>query len=290
MKVHGLTKRYGRVVALDHLTLAVPEGAIFGLLGPNASGKSTLFRLLMGFIFPDSGTIDREGIGRDWMGYVPERPQFSPRLTFREYLVMIATLCGKTGMELRHHVDACLRQVELDKFADRRIGTGSKGMLQRLAVAQALVNEPRLLLLDEPTGGLDPASQKELRDLIRTLPSEGKTVLLSTHQLAEAGELCTHVAILDRGRLVRAGGVNEVLRLRPRVTILVNQILEPVAAPIEGLHPDVHIQGQCILLEGEAIELKAEVLRLLLEAHVDIIRLEQERTTLEELYLEAVHP
>src|SRR5512146_2439176 len=222
--ISRLTKRYGATTALDDLTLAVPEGTVFGLLGPNASGKSTLIKLLLGFIFPDQGDIDLGSISPASIGYVPERPRFPPGCRIEEYLTTAGRLCGETGEGLRKDVHRCLCTVGLDHVAQWRIGASSKGMLQRLALAQALLGNPPVLILDEPMGGLDPAGQKAVRELVKALPVAGKTVLFSTHRLSEVAEVCSHLAILNRGRLVRAGALIEVLPLRPQVTIFVGQL------------------------------------------------------------------
>ncbi len=283
-----VTKRYGATLALDRLTLSVPQGAVFGLLGPNGAGKSTLIKLLMGFCFPDRGHIDLGGISPAQVGYVAERPVFSPRSSVRGYLTTIGKLGGLRGGALRQAVDRNLRQVGMSDAARFPIAACSKGMLQRVALAQALLGEPPLVLLDEPLGGLDPAWQKTTRDLIKHLPREGKTVLVSTHQLSDVAEVCTHVGILRKGRLVRVGSMEEVLPLRDQVNIKVDHLAESDCVRLTGLHPDIHVNDKSIVLSGQAVALKREVQRMLLDANVDIQHLSQERATLEEIYLEAM--
>jgi ABC-2 type transport system ATP-binding protein len=289
IQVTNLTKRYGSTLALDGLTLTVPSGAVFGLLGPNGSGKSTFMKLLMRFIFPDEGEMDRGSLATHQIGYLPERIFFPMGSRIAEYLLAIGELGGLGGGALRERVDTVLRHVGLNDVSQLRIRACSKGMLQRLGLAQALLDDPPFLLLDEPMGGLDPAWQRHLRDLIRLLHGEGKTILLSTHRLSEVAELCTHVAILRQGRLVRSGALAEVLPARPQLTIAVSALPSPLHDALRTLHPSIVVQDGLVTLRDDAIQRKPEVLRLLLDSRVDIRHLEQQRTTLEEVYLEALH-
>ncbi len=289
IQVANVTKHYGATLALDRLTLSVPEGALFGLVGPNAAGKSTLIRLLMGFIFPDQGKIDRGELVPAKIGYVPERPSFPLRCPANEYLQTAGQLGGLHGKVLRQAVNSRLNQVGLGEAAGRRIGSFSKGMLQRLALANALLCDPPFLLLDEPMDGLDPAGQKHMRDLIRTLPAEGKTVLFSTHRLSEVAEICTHVGVLNRGKLARAGALDQVLALRPRIVLRVDHLSEQLGGRLAALHPAITVQDSTITLNGDAMGCKREVLALLMSEGADLQHLAQERTTLEQVYLEAMN-
>ncbi len=288
LAVTGLIKRYGPTTALDHLTLSIPGGTVFGLLGPNASGKSTLLKLLMGFIFPDQGQIDLGGLAPAAIGYVPERPHLPPGSRIGEYLHTAGRLAGLGGAQLQQEVARCLQTVGLEHVAGWRIRACSKGMLQRLALAQALLADPPVLVLDEPMGGLDPAGQKAIRELIKSLPAAGKTVLFSTHRLSEVTEVCSHLAILNRGRLIRTGPLAEVLPLRPQVTICVDHLPAEMGRLVAALDSDISITGNSILLEGEAVRRKAEVVRHLLDAGMDIASLNQQRATVEDVYLEAI--
>ncbi len=288
VSVSEITKRYGATVALDDLTFTVPEGAVFGLLGPNASGKSTLIKLMMGYIFPDRGRIDLGALKRRDIGYVPERPHFPSRSPLRAYMRVAGRLGGLSGAALARAVDERLTQVGLAPAARAPISACSKGMLQRLALAQALLNDPPFLLLDEPMGGLDPAWQKEVRELVKTLAKEGRTVVFSTHRLSEVADVCTHVGILNHGKLVRAGGLDEALPLRNRVTITVDSLTQDTRARIAGLNASIAIDGNQIVLSGDAVECKRDVVQVLLQAGADIRHLAHERATLEEIYLEAM--
>ncbi len=206
-----------RLRAVDDVSLTVREGEVFGLLGPNGSGKSTTLKVLLGLLPPTRGSCHLFGrscdeVGaRSEVGYLPEAPNFHRLLAGRELVAYYGGLCGLRGARLRERTDEVLGLVGLAAAADRRVGTYSKGMLQRVGLAQALVHDPRLLILDEPTAGLDPLGTAEFARLILKLKERGKTVLLCSHLLAQVEGLCDRVAILDRGRVVAEGTVEELV-------------------------------------------------------------------------------
>jgi ABC-2 type transport system ATP-binding protein len=282
-----LTKKYGDTLALDRLSLEVPAGAVFGLLGPNGAGKTTFLRLAMGFVFPDSGHIDRGGLRPADIGYLSERAFYPPRFSIRTYLDTMARLSGMAAKPLRRSVDSLLEQVGLDGVANRRLGSCSRGMLQRLGLAQALLGDPALLILDEPVLGLDPAGQKFMRDQILALSRVGKSVLLSSHHLDEVTRVCSHVAVIKDGRLVRCGPLETILAPQPQVTIRTGPLPEELRARLGKSLPHISLSGDSLTLTGEAVAHKAQILRLLLDAGVDIRHLEELHSTLEEVYLEA---
>jgi ABC-2 type transport system ATP-binding protein len=285
---HDLTKRYGGILALDRLALEIPEGAVFGLLGPNGSGKSTLVRLLMGFIFPDAGRLDRGGLAPWRIGYLPERPYFPPRSPVGEYLRTVGSLSGLHGQALARSVESRLAQVGLAQTAGWRVGALSKGMLQRLALAAALIHDPPVLVLDEPMEGLDPLWQKALRDIIWSLHQQGSTILVSTHRLGDIAALCTHAGILNRGRLVKGGSMGQLIPFRREVRIDVGGLTSDAAAAITALDPDVRVAGGVVTLPGDSPTLKRRVLQSLLDSGADIVGVSRPRASLEEVYLEAM--
>ncbi|MBU1908433.1 MAG: ABC transporter ATP-binding protein [Verrucomicrobia bacterium] len=204
--------RGGGVQALRGLNLAVEQGAVVGFLGPNGAGKTTALHVLLGFVEPTAGSAFlfgedvRRSIAHQRLGYLPEHPQLYPFLTGRELLEMAGGLFGLRGRALQDRVGGLLEQVGIGgPEARRRIGTYSRGMMQRIGLAQALVNEPDLVILDEPTGGLDPIGRLEMRGLIARLREQGKTVFFSSHELSEVELVCDRIAILARGRLVAEG-------------------------------------------------------------------------------------
>ncbi len=219
IKTEGLSKTYGTrnpVKALAPLTLTVEPGAAFGLLGPNGAGKTTLVKLLLGLAQPTTGEASifgvsvRDAAARRPVGYLPEGHRFPPFLTGREVLDVLARMAGVSASDRASRAPDLLERVRLADAANRRVSGYSKGMLQRLGIAQALMNRPRLILLDEPTDGVDPVGRREIRDLIAALRDEGVTVFLNSHLLSEVERVCSRVAILNKGVMVRDGTVDEL--------------------------------------------------------------------------------
>jgi ABC-2 type transport system ATP-binding protein len=217
VRARGLVKRYKEVLAVDHIDLNVHAGDVYGFLGPNGAGKTTTLRMALGLIVPTEGVV--ELFGRDPMrhgvaalegvaGFV-EAPRFYPYLSARKNLELLAALDGGNA---QGRIGEVLEVVELTPRAAHRVGGYSHGMRQRLGIAAALLRRPRLLILDEPATGLDPAGMRDMRLLIRRLADEGITVLLSSHQLPEVQELCDRVAIVDRGRVVYEGALSDLRR------------------------------------------------------------------------------
>lgn len=287
IRVTELTKRYGAILALDRLSLDVPAGSVLGLLGPNGAGKTTFLRLVMGFVFADGGSIDRGALSAARIGYLPERAMYAPRLKVHDYLITIARLAGLKGPTLQRAVSHLMGQLGLEAVADRRLGACSRGMLQRVGMAQALIGDVPLLLLDEPVLGLDPAGQKLVRDQILALRQAGKTVVLSSHNLGEVTRVCTQIAVLNKGRLVRYGPLETILPSRSEVTIATARMPDELVAELRALGPGVYATERWVMLTGGGVSQKAQVLRLLLGAGVDIRELREQRATLEEVYLEA---
>jgi ABC-2 type transport system ATP-binding protein len=211
--------RHGRYVeALRGLSLMVGQGTVYGFLGPNGAGKTTTMHVLLGFVEAASGSARifgedvRHSLARRRIGFLPERAETYSFLTGRELLHMAGRLFGMGGIVLRHRVDGLLEQVDLVDAANRRIGTYSRGMLQRIGLAQALVNDPDLVFLDEPTGGLDPLGRMEVRRIIADLRVRGKTVFFSSHELSEVELVCDHIALMVRGRVIAEGKASELVR------------------------------------------------------------------------------
>lgn len=287
LHVDRLSKTYNGTPALRDVTLEVPTGAVYGLLGPNGAGKSTLIRLVMGFIFPDRGQV-RCALPPPRIGYLPERPAFPEDSRLIDYLRVAANLAGHHGLPAERAVQEALAAVELTDMARKRIHTCSKGERQRLAVAQALLGNPDFLILDEPAAGLDPAGQVLMRRLITALHEQGKTVLLSSHQLGDVARLCTHVAVLNGGLVKRQGSLDTVLAAGPQVHIVVDRLPAELASALATLVPGIVIDGPEISLRGEWVAYKATVLRHLLDAGADVQGLAQQQASLEDVYLEAI--
>jgi ABC-2 type transport system ATP-binding protein len=285
-----LVKRYKEVLAVDHIDLNVGSGDVYGFLGPNGAGKTTTLRMCLGLIVPSEGTV--ELFGRDPMragaaalegvaGFV-EAPRFYPYLTGRKNLELLAAL---DGGDARERIDEVLDVVELAPRGKHRVGGYSHGMRQRLGIAAALLRRPRLLILDEPATGLDPAGMRDMRALIRRLAEQGITVLLSSHQLPEVQELCDRVAIVDRGRVVYEGALTDLrrqggagYRLRTSDDARASRVAQ-AAAGVERVVVDEH--G----LHFQAHESDVGALSLALGAEgIAILSLTPELATLEDLF------
>ncbi|MBU4201269.1 MAG: ABC transporter ATP-binding protein [Verrucomicrobia bacterium] len=208
----------GVVQAVRGLNLSVPEGQVYGFLGPNGAGKTTTMHVLLGFIEAQSGEARifnenvRHSIARQRIGYLPEHPDLYRFLTGRELLTMAGRLFLMSGRALKHRIEELLEMMGLAQAADRRIATYSRGMMQRIGLAQALIHDPELLILDEPTSGFDPLGRIEIRKMIAGLREHGKTVFFSSHELSEVERICDQVGILSGGRLVAEGVVSELVK------------------------------------------------------------------------------
>jgi ABC-2 type transport system ATP-binding protein len=229
------------VFAVRDLNLRVAPGQIYGLLGPNGSGKSTTLKIILGLVSPTRGKTEIFGrdsnqvASRDAVGFLPESPYFYKYLTGRETLRFYGKLCGLRGARLRNRVEELLALVDLTSASDRRLGGYSKGMLQRIGLAQALVQEPRLVVLDEPTAGVDPAGAREIRNLIVDLKRRGITVLLSSHLLEQVQEICDRVGILANGVLVREGALDDLLGIENRTDFVFENASPALLNQIEAL-------------------------------------------------------
>ena len=300
----GLTRRFKRVVALDGLDLQVDEGAIFGFLGPNGAGKTTTLRLLAGLTNPTEGRVWISGQPvsagsldlRSSIGYLPEAPAFYGWMTGREFLRYTAELYGMPIREARERGDSLLLQVGLGEAADRRIRGYSRGMQQRLGIAQAMMNRPRVLLLDEPASALDPVGRRDMLELIAALKGQ-TTVFLSTHILGDVERVCDRVAIIDKGRMVAQGNIEELRAQRQanRFVIEAEEDLTPVAEAL-GAVPWIasagiaHRQGHQVL-EVDARDLdeaKRALPRLLLEHGVTLLGYRLASVSLEDIFVELV--
>src|SRR5256886_8464250 len=246
--VHRLTKIFPvpfhptrSVVAVKDLSLRIEPGEVYGLLGPNGSGKSTTLKIILGLVSPTRGLTEIFGRdsrlveSREAVGFLPENPYFYKFLTGAETLRFFGRLCGMTGATLKSRANELLDLVGLDKARDRRLGTYSKGMLQRVGLAQALIHDPRLVVLDEPTAGVDPAGSREIRDLIIDLECRGITVLLSSHLLAQAQEICDHVGILADGVLVREGRLQELIAIENQTEFVISDASDELVREIESV-------------------------------------------------------
>lgn len=258
--------RRSRVKAVDDVSIRIMPGEVYGLIGPNGSGKSTTMKALLGLLAPSAGSCYVFGKNslktdsRQEIGFLPENPYFYKHLSGEETLRFYAKLCGLRGKTLRKRVDEMLELVSLEDARKRRIGGYSKGMLQRIGLAQALVHDPRLVILDEPTAGVDPVGSRQIRDLIVSLRERGVTVFLCSHLLEQVQEVCDHVGIIFKGKLVKEGKLDDLIAIEDQTEVVIRNASERALARIRAVISD--------------------------SENAEFVRMGKPRTTLERLFLE----
>ncbi|PAZ00220.1 MAG: ABC transporter ATP-binding protein [Spartobacteria bacterium AMD-G4] len=247
VRIENLTKifpvplRRQRVTAVRDLSFEVRPGEVYGLLGPNGSGKSTTLKILLGLVTPNQGRAmifgedSRDYHSRRDVGFLPENPYFYKFLTAAETLRFYGKVCGMGGAILNKRIDELIHLVGLEDARDRRIGGFSKGMLQRIGLAQALIQDPRLVVLDEPTAGVDPAGSHQIRDLILDLKKRGKTVLLTSHLLEQVQEICDRVGIMARGEMIREGALADLVSVKNQTEFVIENATPEIRSQIEIL-------------------------------------------------------
>ena len=264
-KIYPVPFRREKVSAVKNLSLEVEAGQVYGLLGPNGSGKSTTMKVVLGLVPPTSGTTEifgrdsRHVDSREDVGFLPENPYFYKFLTGEETIHFFGKLCGLHGAELKDRVRELLKLVGLEEARNRRLSGYSKGMLQRIGLAQALVQNPRLLVLDEPTAGVDPAGSREIRDLILDFKSRGITVLLCSHLLGQVQEICDRIGIMHQGILVREGKLDDLISIKNQTELI---------------------------LENSTPKLIEEIEELIVKSNARLIEKRSPQTTLERFFLE----
>ncbi|HWQ32919.1 MAG TPA: ABC transporter ATP-binding protein [Blastocatellia bacterium] len=302
IEIRNLTKDYPvgfwkkrMVRSLDGLSLDVAQGETFGFLGPNGAGKTTTLKILMRLIYPTAGNALILGCPLDDMkmrariGYLPEQPYFYDYLTAREFLVYCGRLFDLPRRAAAARAEELLGRVGLAEAADKHLRRFSKGMLQRVGLAQALVNDPEVLFLDEPMSGLDPLGRREVRDLIANLREQGKTVFFSSHVLSDVEALCDRVAILNRGRLIECGRLSEILsRSGSEMEIIVSNVSEVTLAELRGLATAIVPTA-----EGARIRVRSEfeverVLAIVHRGQGRLVSVGPVRESLEDLFVREV--
>jgi len=276
--------------ALHPLHLTIEDGEIFGFLGPNGAGKTTTLKMLMGLVFPTSGTA--RILGKEWtdpavkaqIGFLPEQPYFYDYLTAHELLDYYGQLSGVPGKDRKRRVDEVLSRVGLTDVKGMQLRKFSKGMLQRVGIAQAILHHPKLVFFDEPMSGLDPLGRREVRDLIEQLKLEGKTVFFSTHILSDAEALCDHVAIIHKGELRGVGAVEDLTSsVQGKVEVIWQGTQVP--ASMKALAAECHATGdrvRAVIAEGQ----QDAVIDALRRERLRLIALTPLRTSLEAYFVE----
>ena len=280
--------------ALDDVSIEVPAGGVFGLLGPNGAGKSTTLKVLVGLLKPTKGRAEifgrppREVSARARLGFLPENPSFYDELSAEELLSYFAGLCGYAASERRARATRALDLVGLGDDRRRRLRQYSKGMVQRVGIAQALVNDPELVILDEPMSGLDPVGRHDVRQIIVRLRDEGRTVVFSSHILPDAELLCTRVGILAKGRVVAFGGLSELTASASRGwEVVFDGLTEDTASRLGGrVRRVTRITASRYSLELEAAERPETLVADLSAAGASLVSVTPLRATLEEFFLQ----
>ncbi|WP_018085268.1 ABC transporter ATP-binding protein [Desulfurispora thermophila] len=293
IETYNLTKQYNGKGGCQDVCLSVPEGQIFGFLGPNGAGKSTFVKVLVGLLFPTAGKAwllgrplgDREA--RRQMGFLPENFRYHPWMTGQDLLRFHAALYGMPPDKVRRRIGEVLELVGLRGFEKQRVGTYSKGMQQRIGLAAALLPDPRLLFLDEPTSALDPLGRREVREIIRELARQGKTIFLNSHLLSEVEALCRQVAIINRGRIVAAGRVDELLKGRVEVVLQVGNPHRALLEALESYGENMTVQGNRIALSLKSREQIPALSELVVKQHGLLYELTV-KNSLEEIFVQLV--
>jgi len=297
LESQGLTKQYNGFAAVDKLDLTVRQGEVFGLLGPNGAGKTTTILMLLGLTEPTAGQVHVMGFDpvrqplsvKARVGYLPEQLGFYEGMTARENLFYTARLNGLPREEARARIDAALGQVRLSGVADRRVATFSRGMRQRLGVADVLIKRPQLTIMDEPTQGLDPEAAREFLGIIRRLKSEGITILLCSHLLHQVQAVCDRVGLFHQGRMVLEGTVSElaqqVLGSGYRIRLEVEG-LDGLEEPLQRLDGVLNVRRAAANVYELAAEsdLRAKAARAVVEAGGSLLSLAVEEPSLDDVY------
>ena len=294
ISTRGLRKVYGDKVAVRNLTLDVPRGEVFGFLGPNGAGKSTSVKMLLGLVFPTSGEAQILGCPagdvktRGKVGFLPEHFRFYDWLTATELLKLHGRLYGMSHAKLREHIPVLLDLVGLTPHRDKRLLDFSKGMLQRIGLAQAILNEPDLIFLDEPTSGLDPVGRRVVRDIIKGQRDRGATVLLNSHLLGEVEITCNRVAFLKDGEVVEARQLDEDIEEQTTVSIRAANVTAEIASGLSRWSRSVRTEGGHLTLSVSSGSVVPEIVRYLVAKGADVYEVTPQRLSLEERFLEIV--
>jgi ABC-2 type transport system ATP-binding protein len=292
VETHGLRRDFGAKVAVEDLSLSLRQGEVFGFLGPNGAGKTTSLKMLLGLVEPTAGRArvlgaplgDRATRAR--LGFLPEHFRFHDWLTGREFLDFHGRLCGMDRARRARRIDALLERVDLVDAAPRRLREYSKGMLQRIGLAQALLHEPALVFLDEPTSGLDPLGRLLVRDIIRELRTQGVTVFLNSHLLGEVEATCDRVAFVKAGRTVHELTLADEAHIAFQVGLRLGSHDGAVLEGLARFGRDVEARDGWVRMKIERDETLPEIARWLIERRVDVHEMRAERRSLEDWFLD----
>jgi ABC-2 type transport system ATP-binding protein len=291
---HALCKAFGDNVAVSDLTLQVRQGEVFGFLGPNGAGKTTSIKMLLGLIEPTSGSASllgaplRNRAARARIGFLPEHFRFHDWLSASEFLTLHGQLYGMPAARLRQRVPELLELVGLTPFGRKQLRTFSKGMLQRIGLAQSLLNDPALVFLDEPTSGLDPVGRRLVRDIIHDLRGQGTTVFLNSHLLSEVEITCDRVAFIKHGKVIHVSQLKSLVSGATHVSLRAGGLTPEILAGLEQWGGDVRADGDHVSLTVADESALPAITRYLVAQNVEVYALTPQRLALEDLFIQVV--
>lgn len=298
--IGDLTKNYGSFTAVNHLTLHIPAGDLFGFVGPNGAGKTTTIRIVCGLLKATSGTVQIGGttaaVGSKEMkrmiGYVPDFFGVYDNLKVREYMDLYGSMYGMYYRDIAKLTDDLLELVNLTDKKEFYVDTLSRGMKQRLCVARALLHNPKLLILDEPNSGLDPRARVEMKELLKNLHSMGKTIVISSHILSELSEMCTSIGIMNRGQLITAGRIEDIMQQiagGKRIHIRIESDMEPAVRMLKeqaGVSVESVRENELIIVHSGTDEQLCALIGLLIQNQVILTGFHREEGNLESLFMQ----
>jgi ABC transporter, ATP-binding protein len=303
LEIKNIVKSYGRHKALSNLCLKIPAGALYGLVGPNGAGKTTAMKIISGIIYPDSGNIffnninifeDRKAL-KEIVGYVPDVLGIYDDMTVFEYMLFFAAAYGFTGYVARKKSEILLEQVGMTEKKDFYLNELSRGMQQKLCVARALIHDPELIIMDEPASGLDPRARYELKELLQELNAGGKTVILSSHILSEVSEICTDIGIIDGGKMVISGSVEDILEKVEGANPIKVKVLNNESLALEILKNNENVRILSVdngyfmvYFEGKKID-EAKLLEELVKNNVLVSEFIREPGSLESFFIKVTN-
>jgi ABC-2 type transport system ATP-binding protein len=301
VEINALSKTYRtgifkkkNIHALNNVTLSVSPGEIFGLLGPNGAGKTTLVKILLGIVHPTSGSANLLGEDhthvqlRNRVGYLPENHRYPNFLSARDTLLLFGRLQGISNDRLSDRTASLLDTVGLKDWAKVKIKRFSKGMLQRLGLAQALLSDPEILFLDEPTDGVDPVGRKEIRDILKSLREQGKTIFLNSHMLSEVEEISDRVTILNKGEVLRTGTIKDITAQAGHEIELQESVTEELLQSLKEIFPHVHSSGSKLLLDSSDRQILNAILDRIRDKGFHMESLAARKSKLEDYFIKLI--
>lgn len=300
LKIRGLKKTFKHFQVLNGLDMDIEEGALYGLVGPNGAGKTTVIRIITGLLLPDEGRVEIAGKDifhngeriKELFGYVPDEFGMYDNLKVGEYMEFFASCCGLSGLTARKRCGTLLEQMRLDDKADMFVDSLSRGMKQRLCLARAMIHDPAFLILDEPTSGMDPRTRMELKETLRELCAEGKTILISSHILSELSRMCTDIGIIDAGQIVLSGSMTEILQKVNDSNLLRIGVCEQRDRAVELLRKESAVKTIAVRDDELAIRFhgsrweEAQLLKKLIAAEIPVNGFIREQGDLESIFMQ----